>query len=126
MDTSLAERITLLIAGFGLAVTLVAFGLGGVSFGVGALTGSIVALANWVGFRWLGTRVAQGSVRGRGGAAVLLALKMGVLVFVCWALVVRLGVHPLGFLLGMGTFVAGILVGSSLAARDERATEGEK
>ena len=48
-------------------------------------------------------------------AAALLGAKLGVLLAVCWALLARWGVNPIGFSVGLGALVLGMLVGLGAA-----------
>jgi hypothetical protein len=116
---SRASRTLLVL---GAAVTGLAFLLGGERVAVGALVGAVVALANFQALGWIVRRLLQGSMRGAATPSVLLVLKMGVLIAVAWALVVRFGVDLLGLMIGLGTLVGAIfLVGFAGA---ERATAG--
>jgi hypothetical protein len=125
MDPSLADRITLAITGTGAIIAVLCFAVLDSAAGVGALVGAGLAVANWLALRWVSNRLARGSGRERGSASLLLVLKMGLLMAVCWALVVRVGLDPTGFLLGMGAFVVGILAGSFGATPAPEPTEEE-
>ncbi|MFO0692612.1 MAG: ATP synthase subunit I [Polyangiales bacterium] len=90
------------------------FLLGGLPVLGGSVVGSIVALGNAAFFRWLVERLRQGSMQQRTGLMGLLAVKMGVMIALCYGLIVKWGVHPVGFAVGYGALVAGVFVGSGL------------
>ncbi|MDH3818186.1 MAG: hypothetical protein OES21_06200 [Myxococcales bacterium] len=106
-----------------LALTGLAFVLGGVSIGIGAAVGGIVATLDAWAITWLASRIVNGAgFIGRGLAAGLLGAKLVVLLAVCWALLARWGVDPLGFSVGLGALVLGMLYsGAELSMREARA-----
>lgn len=106
-------RILLHIAAIAALLTAATFLVGGVRPGVGALAGGAVAVANWAGLKWLGERIVRGGGRQRAAVAVLMMLKLAAVGAVCFALVVRLGIHPLGFLVGLSAFALGTMTGSA-------------
>jgi predicted Kef-type K+ transport protein len=71
----------------------------------------------------LASRIVNGAgFIGRGFAAGLLGAKLVVLLAVCWALLARWGVDPLGFSVGLGALVLGMLYsGADLSIREARA-----
>ncbi|HUT78469.1 MAG TPA: hypothetical protein VM285_12325 [Polyangia bacterium] len=74
---------------------------------LGALAGAVLALVNWLGFRWAAVRLALVAQRGR--FMLFLALKSGaVLGAVTLVLWTRL-VHPLAFAAGLSALVAGVI-----------------
>ncbi len=107
------------------AVALVAFGflLGGTTIGIGAFIGSVVAVLDAWALTWLGVRVVSGAgFMSRGFAAALLGVKLFLLLGVCWALLARFGVDPMGFCIGLGALVLGMLYGGAeLSFREAQA-----
>jgi len=103
----------IMLAGLGLV-------LGGVRVGVGAAVGGVVATLDAWAITWLASRIVGGAgFIGRGFAAALLGAKLVVLLTVCWALLARWGVDPLGFCVGLGALVLGLLYsGADLAMRE--------
>jgi len=84
--------------------------LGGVSVGMGAVVGGVVAVLDAWAITWLASRIVGGAgFISRGFAAGLLGAKLVVLLAVCWALLARWGVEPLGFSVGLGALVLGML-----------------
>ncbi|MBW2162705.1 MAG: hypothetical protein GQ551_04945 [Myxococcales bacterium] len=106
--------------------------LGGVSIGIGAAVGGTVAALDAWAITWLASRIIGGAgFIDRGFAAGLLGAKLVVLLAVCWALLARWGVDPIGFSVGLGALVLGMLYsGAELSVREaqaarEAATVGE-
>ncbi len=103
-----------------LVLTGLAFVLGGVSVGIGAIAGGVVGVLDAWAITWLASRIvgAAGFIS-RGFAAGLLGAKLVVLLAVCWALLARWGVDPLGFSVGLGALVLGMLYsGAELSVRE--------
>ena len=94
-----------------------------VSIGIGAAVGGIVATLDAWAITWLASRIVNGAgFIGRGLAAGLLGAKLVVLLAVCWALLARWGVDPLGFSVGLGALVLGMLYsGAELSMREAQA-----
>lgn len=106
-----------------LVLTSLAFVLGGVSVGIGAAVGGIVAALDAWAITWLASRIITGAgFIDRGFAAGLLGAKLVVLLAVCWALLARWGVDPIGFSVGLGALVLGMLYsGAELSVREAQA-----
>jgi hypothetical protein len=101
-----------------------AFVLAGPRVGVGALVGGVVATADAWAITWLAKRIVSGAgFIGSGMAAGLLGVKLVLLLAVCWALLARWGADPLGFSVGLGALVIGMLLaGVDLSIREAQAT----
>ena len=106
--------------------------LGGASIGTGAAVGGVVATLDAWAITWLASRIVGGAgFLSRGFAAALLGAKLVILLAVCWALLARWGVDALGFSVGLGALVLGMLYsGAELSVREaqaarETATVGE-
>ena len=108
-----------------LVLTGLAFVLGGAGIGVGAAVGGVVATLDAWAITWLASRIVNGAgFIGRGFAAGLLGAKLVVLLAVCWALLGRWGVDPLGFSVGLGALVLGMLYsGAELSIREAQAVQ---
>jgi len=108
------------VAAAGLVVVGLAFLLGGTSVGTGAIVGAVVATLDAWAITWLASRIVDGAgFVGRGLAAALLGAKLVILLSVCWALLARWGVDPLGFSIGLGALVLGMLyTGFDLSVRE--------
>jgi len=100
-----------------------AFVLGGPAVGMGAIVGGVVAALDAWAITWLASRIVGGAgFISRGFAAAMLGAKLGVLLAVCWALLARWGVNPLGFSVGLGALVLGMLYsGAELSIREAQA-----
>ena len=100
------------------------FVLAGPRVGVGALVGGVVATADAWAITWLAKRIVSGAgFIGSGMAAGLLGVKLVLLLAVCWALLARWGADPLGFSVGLGALVIGMLLaGVDLSIREAQAT----
>ena len=109
------------------AIVLVglAFVLGGTVVGVGAVIGGVVATLDAWAITWLAKRIVTGAgFIGSGMAAGLLGVKLVVLLAVCWALLARWGADPLGFSVGLGALVIGMLfAGVDLAIREAQTAQ---
>ena len=106
--------------------------LGGASIGTGAAVGGVVATLDAWAITWLASRIVGGAgFLSRGFAAALLGAKLVILLAVCLALLARWGVDALGFSVGLGALVLGMLYsGAELSVREaqaarETATVGE-
>ena len=85
--------------------------------------GIVAALDAWA-ITWLASRIVSGAgFIDRGFAAGLLGAKLVVLLTLCWALLARWGVDPVGFSVGLGALVLGMLYsGAELSIREAQAT----
>jgi hypothetical protein len=116
MDPRITHRITLHVAAVGAILSGIAFLVVGGDPAIGTLVGSVAAVLNWVALRWLIARLASGETRSKAGVAVLLGLKMAALMAVCYALIARFDVHPVGLAIGLGALPLGVILGASRAA----------
>lgn len=94
------------------AVILVglAFVLAGSDVGQGAVVGGVVATLDSWAITGLAKRIVAGAGFIRSGvAAALLGVKLVLMLAVCWALLARWGVDPVGFSVGLGALVIGML-----------------
>lgn len=113
---STLDKVNRYVIAFGVLTSVGALSIGGVDAGVGAFVGALVAMGNWFFLRWVTTKVASGSVRSKAPLMILLVAKMGFLGVVCWALITRWEIHPIGFVLGLSSMVVAIFVGFSFNA----------
>lgn len=80
--------------------------------GFGALAGALVAIADWLIIRWIGQRMLAVGDRARTVLSLVLIGKMG-LVFAACAVILSSGlVSPVGFMIGIGALVLGVLGGA--------------
>jgi hypothetical protein len=120
---SLKTRTPRYVAVAALVLTALAFVLGGPTIGIGSVVGGIVGVLDAWAITWLASRIVAGAgFVGRGFAAALLGAKLVVLLAVCWSLLARWSVDPLGFSVGLGALVLGMLyAGTELAVREAQA-----
>ena len=123
MIDSLKTRTPRYVAVAALVLVALAFVLGGARVGMGAAAGGVVAALDAWTITWLASRIVGGAgFVGRGFAAALLGAKLAVLLAVCWALLARWGVDPLGFSVGLGALVLGMLyAGAEFSVREAQA-----
>lgn len=84
----------------------------GTNVGVGAVVGSALAVGNWLGLRWLLTRLLASGTQSKAGFMVLLGLKTLVFMTIVSLLVVRATVSPLGLVIGLSALVVGLVAGA--------------
>lgn len=100
--------------GFAAVLVALSFGAIGVPAGIGAVVGSALALANWFLLRVSLAKLVEARVEQRAGITLLLCLKLGLTGVVAFIAIRRLHVDPLGFMIGFGALVLGILTASIL------------
>ncbi|MCZ7681993.1 MAG: hypothetical protein M5U28_25645 [Sandaracinaceae bacterium] len=127
-DRRTLSRITLYVAGTSALLALVMLAIGGVASGLGALAGGALAVANWLALRWVGLRILVASDKGRAVWSALLALKMGALLAIVWAILSTGLVDPTGFTVGLSGLVLGALLGAfhSAASGDSAGAASEE
>ncbi len=111
MKSPLLQRISLVVAGCGVALTCVAGMIYGVNGLIGGGVGAVVAALNWQAIRWLAEQVSGQQVRSKGRLMVLATLKTSALMAVCWIALTQLGLDARAFIIGISALVAGILIG---------------
>ena len=117
MERRLLEKIDLYVFLWGLVITLASLFFEDVPILLGALSGSVLAALNWLGFRWVGVRMAATGNKKRFG--VFLAIKT-IAILVAVVLVLGTGrVSPVAFLVGLSSLVLGILTRSAHRALTE-------
>lgn len=122
MDTALTfRRITAYVAAASVVLTLAAFVIGGVTAAIGAAVGGALAIVNWFAMRFVGRRLIVANDKGRMVWGGLLGLKMLVLMIVAWGVLATGVVDPIGFSLGLGSLVLGILAGAFHVAATQTA-----
>ena len=106
------QRITRYVIGASIALTALAFVLGGLWTGVGAAVGAALAIGNWVLMRFVGQRLLVATDAGRIVWGAILMVKMGVLLAIAWAVLSTGAVDPIGFSVGVSGLVFGLLLGA--------------
>ena len=110
------RRITAYVVGASVALTLASLLFSGATTAIGAAVGGALAVANWFAMRFVGKRLLVANDKGRMVWGGLLGLKMLVLMIVAWAVLATGVVDPIGFSVGLGSLVLGILAGAFHAA----------
>lgn len=109
-----------------LVLTALGFVVGGISVGIGAAIGGVVAVLDTWAIIWLVTQIVLGGGVVRQGVAVaLLVTKLGLVLAICWALLARWGADPVGFSLGLGALVVGMLYAGAMLSLQEAQAAGE-
>ncbi|MBK8590905.1 MAG: ATP synthase subunit I [Sandaracinaceae bacterium] len=111
---ALLRTTTKTTLGFAAVLVVLSFAAIGVPTGIGALVGSAVAVANWFLLRISLSKLVDARVEQRAGITLLLCLKLGLTGVVAFIAIRRLHVDPLGFMIGFGALVLGILTASIL------------
>lgn len=106
------QRITLYVVGSSVLLTALAFVVGGVTMGVGAVVGGTLAVLNWLAMRWVGQRLLVASDKGRIVWGTLLGLKMALLLAITWMILSTGLVDPIGFTVGLSALMLGALAGA--------------
>jgi hypothetical protein len=110
MERRLLRKIDLYVFLWGVVIILASTLLRDVPIFLGALAGSVLAALNWLGFRWVGTRMAATGNKKRFG--IFLGIKT-LAILVAVVLVLGTGrVSPVAFLVGLSSLVLGILTRS--------------
>jgi hypothetical protein len=106
------DRIPLYVSAS--AAVLVAAGFAvGVSTGLGALAGAAVALANALALRWLVGAMLKADPAKRAGTSFTLLAKTAVVLALSAALLFSTHIDPVGFAIGIGALVLGLVLGSA-------------
>jgi hypothetical protein len=101
----------------------IAFAIGGTEVGFGAAVGGLVAVVDAWAIIWLVSQILTGAGLSRAIAVALLASKLIILLAVCWALLTRLAINPVGFSVGLGALVVGMLyAGAIVSVKEAQAT----
>ena len=112
LDSNTMRRITGYVVGASALLVLLAFVLGGLEMAIAALVGGLFSVVNWSAMRWVAKRILVANDKGRAVWGTLLALKMGLSLFVVWAILSTGVVNPIGFVIGLSGLVLGILAGT--------------
>jgi hypothetical protein len=117
MMKSAADRLTLFVAAFGVAISVASLCLAGKSAGFSTTMGSVLALANLMVLRTLVLRVVAGEIHSKMPLVALIFLKMGVFVAIVCLAIVYHWVEPIAFTVGLSSLVVGLISGSLTLTR---------
>jgi hypothetical protein len=104
------DRITTYVAAFGVLLSALAFFLSS-EVGIGALAGATIAIGDWLVTRFLGGRILAAGERARTVLSLALVSKMALVLGACAAVLWTGRINALGFMIGMGAMVLGVIVG---------------
>lgn len=104
------DRITTYVAAFGVLLSASAFVLS-VEVGTGALVGAAIAIGDWLVTRFLGRKIVGAPEGARSMLSLALVLKMGAVLGACAVVLWSGRVSALGFMIGIGAMVLGVIVG---------------
>ncbi len=113
------------VAAAAVLLALLALAIGGREVGLGAAAGGVVAVVDAWAIIWLVSKILTGTGIGRAIAVALLASKLIILLAVCWALLARLAINPIGFAVGLGALAVGMLFAGAMLSVQEAETAGE-
>ena len=125
MIDSLKTTTPRYVAVAAMLLTALAFALGGTEIGLGAAVGGVVALVDAWAIIWLVSQILTGAGLSRAIAVALLASKLIILLAVCWALLARLAINPIGFSVGLSALVVGMLYAGAMLSAKEAKAAGE-
>lgn len=121
------DRITTYVAAFGVLLSALAFAMS-TEIGIGALAGASIAIGGWLVTRFLGARILAAGERGRTLLSLALVSKMTLTLGACAAVLWTGRVSPLGFMIGIGAMVFGVIAGGlheSMSAAAAQPSESE-
>ena len=116
-------RMTVFVAGLGLATTLAAFQLAGSHAAVSAACGAALALANFLLLRTIVQRIVVGDMHRKAPVLFLLFLKMGGVMALVYLVISRHWVEPIAFTVGLSSLVVALIAHSLLAPREKSQNE---
>jgi len=123
MTKSDADRLTLFVAAFGLAISLGGLILAGRHAALSAAAGSALALVNLLVLRTLVLRLVDGDVHLKLPFLALVFVKMGaIMALVYWA-IAHGWVEPIAFTVGLSSLVIGLITGSLVLTRSGSRSE---
>ena len=117
METRNLKKIDYFVAGYGVLICCAAFCFFSVEIFTSALVGAVVALANWMGFRWAGIRMAATGEKSR--FALFLGVKTIFILGMVGLVLASSLVEPLPFMIGLSSLVLGVLTKGALQALAE-------
>ena len=126
MTPEQSQMMTQILFGAVVVLAGLSFLFGGVPAGIGAAVGGTVSMLNWMAMRWIVTAIVGGRVAHKAAATVLLAGKLALLSAICWGLLTRFDLHPIGFAVGLSALFIAIGLGALVAPAKDSALAGEE
>ena len=121
--TKPADRLTSVVAAFGLAISLAALAFEGPFAGLSSAVGAALALVNLVVLRSILVRVVVGDIHNKLPLLSLIFLKLGGFMFLVFWLITKHLVEPIAFTIGFSSLVAGLITGSLFITRSGQRSE---
>jgi hypothetical protein len=118
-----ADRLTLFVAAFGVAISVASFLLGGWHVAFSTAAGSALALLNLVVLRTIVSKVIEGDIHNKLPLLALIFVKMGVFMALVFAAITRHWVEPIAFTIGLSSLVVGLIAGSFAVPRSSARSE---
>lgn len=106
------DRIPLYVSAFAAILVAVGFGVS-VETGIGAVAGAAVAIGNAFALRWLVGAMLKADPERRAGMSLTLMAKTTVVLALSAGLLFYGHIDPIGFAIGIGALVLGLVLGSA-------------
>src|ERR1700690_3136301 len=110
MDEKAFHRVTPVIAIAGVLITAACHLFGGWHTALGAIGGTVLALANWQSIRWVVRRIATGSTQRRAAVTMGLGPKLAALAACVYIALQMFHLDAVGLCAGLSSLVVGLLV----------------
>ena len=101
------KKIDFYVAAIGALTTCLAGFFWNAHIFLGALAGSVLAILNWIGFRYLVSRLIEGRNRTRAG--LLLALKFLAILAAVSVVLLTVPINVIAFIMGISSLFLGIV-----------------
>ncbi len=112
MDRHHLKKIDLYVILWGALLTSGSVFFWDFSIIMGVFIGALIASLNWVGFRFLLSRLMEGATRKRAHYIIAFVLKILAVLSVVGAVIAFAPVNPFAFVAGLSSLMAGIFTGS--------------
>jgi hypothetical protein len=121
--TKPTDRLTLVVAAFGLVISMAELALAGAHAGMSAAVGAALAILNLVVLRTILVRIVVGDFHNKLTLVSLIFVKLGGFMFLVYWLISKHIVEPIAFTVGFSSLVAGLIAGSLFIARSRQRSE---
>jgi hypothetical protein len=111
------DRLTPIVAAFGLLISLGSFVFQGAFAGLSTGVGAVLAIVNLVVLRSIVVRVVAGDIHTKLPLLALVFVKMGLFMLLVFLFITKHWVEPIAFITGFSSLVVGTITGSLFASR---------
>jgi hypothetical protein len=118
-----ADRLILIVAALGLAISLGSLLVAGSHAGLSAAAGSALALVNLLVLRTLVSHLVGGDIHLKLPFLALVFVKMGAMMALVYWAIARGWVEPMAFTVGLSSLVIGLIAGSLFLTRSGSRSE---